>query len=407
MFDKPLDAITIEDIRALVRDKEPEGQTLDYKQELPSTAERDTGRFLDDVNAFANASGGDIVFGIPEERDEQGRNTGRPMSATGLPGTINLDAERLRLVSMIRSNVEPRLIPGWTVVDGDDGPIIVVRIYAGWSGPYRLRHGEQSRFFVRTGSGKHAMDMTEIRTEFVRSATLEQRVRQFRDDRLARIITGDTPVALGEAPKLVLHLFPLSAAGLGEGIDVRRITRDSLDFYALGSTGGNPRYDIARYNIDGWMIPAWREHMTSERPQRIGYTQVFRDGAVETVNTSLLIDEGAGLIWVDNVAYTLVDRIERYRVSLKALGVSPPIFCMVSIVRANGRQIYMPGPQPRGGGGGGKLDRDMVLLPEVVFADEETPTAEALRPMFDALWQAGNYPECTFYDGQGEWIPRP
>lgn len=43
----------------------PESRTLEYKRDLPDPKDRDSKReFLGDVTSFANAQGGDIVYGI-------------------------------------------------------------------------------------------------------------------------------------------------------------------------------------------------------------------------------------------------------------------------------------------------------------------------------------------------------
>ena len=94
----------------MVADKVAESRTLDYKEKLPGQSDGDKKEFLADITSFANASGGDIIFGVAEERDAQNRPTGIPKEITGL-GMINVDAEKLRLEAIIREGIEPRL-PG-------------------------------------------------------------------------------------------------------------------------------------------------------------------------------------------------------------------------------------------------------------------------------------------------------
>ena len=94
----------------LVADKVAESRTLDYKEKLPGQSDGEKKEFLADITSFANASGGDLVFGVAEERDVQNRPTGIPKGITGL-GMINVDARKLRLEAVIRDGIEPRL-PG-------------------------------------------------------------------------------------------------------------------------------------------------------------------------------------------------------------------------------------------------------------------------------------------------------
>jgi hypothetical protein len=69
---------------------------LDYKLQLPSAQSDDKREFLYDVASFANAAGGDIVFGVADERDSSGKATGIPASAEGIK-VENLPGEILRL----------------------------------------------------------------------------------------------------------------------------------------------------------------------------------------------------------------------------------------------------------------------------------------------------------------------
>lgn len=63
-----------------------------------------------DVAAFANAGGGDNVFGVEEGRDADGKANG---GAVALPGdTIgNLDALERRWVQLLEAGLDPRLSP--------------------------------------------------------------------------------------------------------------------------------------------------------------------------------------------------------------------------------------------------------------------------------------------------------
>src|SRR4051812_22865379 len=110
MIPRQIQAVTIEDLEALVTDAVREGKTIEYKQELPGGKDDDKKEFLADVSSFANASGGDVIFGISETRDGQGKTTGIPEAILGLPG-VNGDQEIRRLEQMLRDGIEPR-IPG-------------------------------------------------------------------------------------------------------------------------------------------------------------------------------------------------------------------------------------------------------------------------------------------------------
>jgi len=68
-----------------------------------------------------------------------------------------------------------------------------------------------SRFYSRNSAGKYPLDVSEICALFALSETTTERIRNFRLERLSKIISGETQVALDEAPKTVLHIIPFGA----------------------------------------------------------------------------------------------------------------------------------------------------------------------------------------------------
>ena len=103
---KPLDSINAADLQALKDNQMPEGKTIEYKEILPGKTDSDRKEFLADVSSFANAAGGNLIFGVRAK-------SGLPVEVCGLQ-TTDADAEVLRLESMIRDSVQPR-IPGVSV----------------------------------------------------------------------------------------------------------------------------------------------------------------------------------------------------------------------------------------------------------------------------------------------------
>jgi predicted HTH transcriptional regulator len=86
----PYAEITAETIAAMQVAQTTEGRNLDYKQDLPRPkARREEGEdgrddFLIDATAMANSAGGVLIYGIEEERDGDGKKTGRPGKVLGL-----------------------------------------------------------------------------------------------------------------------------------------------------------------------------------------------------------------------------------------------------------------------------------------------------------------------------------
>src|SRR2546423_1029601 len=115
-------------IESLIANEVRESRSLDYKQALPGDKRDAKKEFLYDVSSFANAAGGDLIYGITERR-EDGRPTGIPEGVFGL-GNLNVDAEILRLSNLIRDGIEPRIAGiQFHVVSGfEAGAVLVLRI---------------------------------------------------------------------------------------------------------------------------------------------------------------------------------------------------------------------------------------------------------------------------------------
>src|SRR6185295_5139153 len=93
MIPRAFEAIAKQDIEALVTNAVSEGRTIEYKEQLPGGSDDDRREFLADASSFANAAGGDLIYGIREKRNAGGQATGMPEGAEGLP-SINPDAEK-------------------------------------------------------------------------------------------------------------------------------------------------------------------------------------------------------------------------------------------------------------------------------------------------------------------------
>jgi len=130
MIQKALNQVTKEDIESLVSAKVSESRTLDYKQQLPESDTDKKREFLYDVSSFANAAGGDMVFGVIDERDASGKATGLPANVEGLH-IPNISDGITRLENLIRDGIDPR-IQGieWKTVEGFPcGPVLVCLLY--------------------------------------------------------------------------------------------------------------------------------------------------------------------------------------------------------------------------------------------------------------------------------------
>lgn len=101
MVPGPIEAVDKDALQALIDNQVPEGKTIEYKREIPSTAESMMIPLLATVSSFANTAGGDLLIGIEADK-------GVPTKLLGVK-TNDTDAEKLQLEQVLRSGIEPRL----------------------------------------------------------------------------------------------------------------------------------------------------------------------------------------------------------------------------------------------------------------------------------------------------------
>lgn len=397
MIPKHFDVITKPDIEALVVNLVPEGKNLDYKDSLPDNTSNSKKEFLKDISSFANASGGDLIYGVGEARDEANKPTGVPNAANGLRN-INADQEILRLDNLIRTGIAPRIsgILIKAIPDFQDGPVIIIRIPKSWASPHMLTLESDSRFFSRTNAGKYPLDIVEIRSAFALSESLPEKVRRFRDDRLARIVADETPVPLEANPRIILHLLPITALDPSVAFDVRIFAENWSLLRPIGSSAG-----FYRYNFDGLVVYDGWNPIRSR-----AYSQVFRNGTLEVVN-SYILGSNAESRLIPSVIFEeeIIQGFQIYKDIQNRWGILPPIFVMLSLIGVKGFRMaansiawmFKDSIHP--------IDRDVLLLPEILMDDFTARSDQILQPVLDAVWQSAGWVGSPHYR-DGTWAVR-
>ena len=392
MLDKPFDQIDKAYVESLIADEVVEAKHLDYKEILPGDTDKEKNRFVEDVCAFANAAGGDIFFGLRDKRDAEGQKTGAP-EYIGLTTGLSFDQTKLRLGDIILHKVEPR-ISGvqFRLIEGfADGPVLVMRIPRSFNAPHMTIH--DGRFRTRVDSKNHPMDVQEIRSAFVASEALPERIRQFRAGRLAQIVAGETPVPLHNEPKIVLHLLPVSSFGERTMYDVTLARQGPATLVPM--QGSSPSL---RYNLDGLLsyvgpgggVAAWT------------YAQLYRDGRVEAVDASWIQSSGEKRTLGKGFEKVVVEAMKVYLATQKALGVETPILAMLSFLGVRGCVIGgADSVYARQGEDG--VDRDDLVISEIVIEEFGCAIEKCMRPAFDAVWMACGWPGSGNYDKDGNW----
>ncbi|MBX7147717.1 ATP-binding protein [bacterium] len=388
---KPLSEITEEDLWDLVHDKVIENKNIDYKKDVPGNADKDKKEFLADVSSFANAGGGDIIFGI-SEKSEDGLNTGFPEDVCGV--TVNLDSLKLKLESSIRDGISPRIIGcQFQIVPLSSGTnVLIIRIPYSYQGPHAVTFSGTFRFYSRNSSGKYPLDVGELKSAFLNQSNIGDSIRQYNLERTSKIIAGETPCQLRKPPLIIVHFNPLDRE---ENIDIVSLERSYTDHKLIYYTTGN-----WRFNIDGLLVQS-----INKDGVYLAYTQVFRNGIVEGV-TEMPSVHTSGTIAIYAIQNKLIDFIKHYLSVIEKYGKSYPI--QVSIKFYGMKELNINLTRFDEMDGDHSFDRDLIVLPDVLINDDDDrPMPIKLRPCFDALWQAAGWPGAKNYDAEGNWTSEP
>lgn len=369
---------TAVEIQALIDNSVAESKELDFKLALPGSSSGDKKEFLADVTSLSNTAGGHLIYGIREEGGV----------AKEVCGIQALDDKAInRLESMIRDGVAPRIAVKQAIVAVSGKQVLVVAIPRSWSRPHMVTFEGSGKFHARGASGKFSMDVSQLRAAFSEAEVGGKRIRDFRLDRLAKIASEQTPCPLDPGPRTVLHLVPLSEDP----------AYPRFDLGGLGNSGDiNPIHggrDGSRINFDGLYS------FSSNGAANGGYCQVFRSGAIEAVDADMFARGDRKQIPIFPVEEEIIRALSRYLRVQSAIGAECPIAVMLSLIGVRGYEMALPLSYLSTGST--SIDRDDLLIPEILIEEWDIDVASVMKPLFDSVWQAAGWEGSLSYDEAG------
>lgn len=391
VINKKLEDIEEKDLQHLIDEEIIENKILDYKLDLTGRIESEKKKFLANISSFANASGGDIIFGVKENRDN-----GKPEALIGIE-IENVDQELLRLDQLIRDGIEPNipssLIKIQPIKLSNSKYIIIIRINKSWLGPHRVSYKAWDRFYSRSTNGKYRFDVQELKSAFILSETIGEKIKQFREKRISAIYANQLPIPFYESPKIVLHFIPLNSFSPGQRYDLKNISL--YDIQPLASSKFSHRY-----NIDGLLTySSFQNNVESS-----SYVQLFRNSIIEVVNSELLwTGKEQKLILINAIEKVLVEYFPRYMNVFKKFDINSPVFFFLTLIGVKDYKIPLKVPwrinetYP--------IDRDLVLIPEIMIEHFDFEPSQILKPIFDSIWNACGYERSFNYTKEGKWDP--
>ncbi len=396
----PLAQVGEDELLRLIDAKVAEARDIEYKRETYGIADADHAEWLADVSSFANTAGGDLVIGVNARE-------GVPIELA--PLKINVDQEILRLEQIARSNLQPRItnLELRPVPISAGGAVLHIRVPRSFNPPHRIvRLGKgQNRFWARSSAGKYEPNVEELRALFVHAPQLTESIRNFRVERLAKIVARATPVALMDEACLVMHVVPFSAFEPGTLLPLGQVSQNSQLFAPMASRGAQ----TWSVNFDGVLV---RSNADQSALRQRAYTQVCRTGRIEAVASSITSGErpdGASpRLTSIKVERLVLPALVGYLKALHSLGVQPHYAVMISLIGVKGAHMNV-------GATNTWFDDDEVeMLREDQFHYAEVildtipknvkECGEMLRSFLEQLANTAGRPTSSSFGPQGQYL---
>ena len=383
-----LDTVTADLLRSVCDGKWPESISLEFKRDAPGTSDRDKQELLKDVCAFANAEGGDILFGIEEVEG----------TASGLAPITSERADALmrRISQTVEAGLEPRVL-GVQMhrVDVASGYVLVLRIPPSFQGPHGIKVNTSRRFVMRSGTTKSDLTFEQLRMAFDRTASLAERARAFiaRRNELLSLRKSPKPLILG--PIRALHFVPIGALSGRQSIDLQALHGQPFTRLLESDWGGGSRI----FNLDGLVV------YPGGAPEHghYGYVQAFRNGAFEAASLGgdpyqqCPTAPEKLVVWSQDMGKWFRERSSTILSLAKDFGLSGPAVVSFSMLHVGEYELQTDAFHRRRGFA--RPDRPHLIAPEVWIDNLESAKVDDFaRPLLDTLWQGFGMERCMDYE---------
>jgi Predicted transcriptional regulator containing an HTH domain and an uncharacterized domain shared with the mammalian protein Schlafen len=378
---KNIDTITMDNLQELIDDEVQESIGLEYKKEIPIDSGDHKKEFLADVSAFANAYGGLIIYGIEENRE-----TNLPCKLCGINNYETEDELIRKVESLLRDGIMPRMLNvKCRMLTSPNLKILLISIPQSINAPHMVTYGGSSRFYKRNSKGKYQMDVNELRAAFNLSENIIDRMSKYKKERLMNF-ENDLNLGSGKGPYFVLQYLPISAFSRPQVLAVDEIRKAMLtsDIDSFGLRG---RYRVI---VDGVSI-------IDNMGQAVA--RYINNGVVEKISTGFFCrdfnhtpsSKTINLIYAQDLANEIAKSIKKDIDYFKSVSMQGPIVISGTIV--NGRGFTIPS-------GGffdvyGEIDRDLLMLPDVVVENLNGEVDFIIRQLLDSIWNACGYNKCS------------
>lgn len=384
-----IDIRSATDIAELCSNTVSESQVLEFKQELPKSNDRGKAEFLKDVTSFANADGGQLVFGISELKGAA--------SAVSRIEVDDIDAELRRLSQILDSGIEPRL-SGLKIeyVEVEQFVVFVVKIPKSFDAPHRYLFNGHSKFVTRNGTHVSEYSYDQLRSAFDKSLARSLVIDQNWQETIDQAESGKTWRPIVEGPICICQIAPLSSAEKRQIVDLEKANENYAQLMFSDWGGAS-----SRFNYEGLAVYAGYSE-----PELAGLVQVNRTGTITAYRRGGLVYENKEIMPSVRIGDFFVSAVRSLLEYYKLLGISGPAILNCAVVRIGN---YEFASNDRYGFSEAKrVSLDRLILPQT-WINELSVSADVdkmMKPNLDVLWQSFGWASCPEFNVEGRWSPK-
>lgn len=383
---RPLRDIREVDVRRLLESGLEEHLQLEYKSALYEDNDRGRREFLLDICMFANASGGILLIGVPERRDEQGQPTGAPDPA----GVLGLEVPNPEAVlnaydARVMEAIEERLPLEAASIDvGQGRRLLAIRVSNSARKPHSVRHQGHIYFPARRERQRYHLTVREIKELIMRTASRLQQSEEILESSFLGVARAS------DSPYLIIGMIPAFFEDFL--VDVRaENVRLALGNFSRTDT---PQISNPVYSFDG----------IERRENRFEYTvRLRRNGLLNTSQQLPLIRwQGEHQFAPTAVDIVLRQFVSRASVVYEAAAIGPP-YVLGMMLRT---QRPLTGVYPAVGGG--EYHTEPVPPGDYGFpymqVDDLSNTDRIIRPFCDQAHQMFGREGSPSFSAAGVWV---
>ena len=384
---RPLRELTAQDIRGLIASGLQEHAFLEYKSELYEDNDRGRREFLLDICMFANAQGGLLLIGVPEQRDPQGQPTGVPnnVAELGIP-VENAEAVLLAYDARATATIEERLPLEAAAIRIGGRFVLAFRVMNSTNKPHCVRYKGHVYFPSRRERQRYELSVREIKQLVMETTTQIERAERLLSESLIWKDSG-----YGPGVRLYIGLVPVFFRDFLIDLGRPEITDavGRLDLHALDG----PRYMAPTYNFEG-LQRSWAARLED-------VVRFSRNGLLRArIDVIREYRGGDNIEFLPSAVDVLVRQfILRSQPLYLAAGLSSPSLLQIEFVsNYRIRGMYTDGVAIE------MLDKGESKYPALVIEDIHRPVDQIIRPLCDHVHQSFGHDRSPCFDAEGRWV---